>query len=63
MVTDPVCKMEIDTTTVRFSSGFEGETYFFCSEGCQAEFTRHPQDYLKPAAPHGDSTSEEAPNV
>jgi hypothetical protein len=27
-----------------------GGKYFFCSEGCRAEFKRRPQDYLKGAS-------------
>lgn len=49
MVKDTVCEMEIDETAARFSLNFEGQTYFFCSEGCRAEFQRHPQDYVKSA--------------
>ncbi len=33
MVTDVVCKMEIDEKTVAYSLDYEGEEYFFCSEG------------------------------
>jgi hypothetical protein len=27
----------------------KAENFFFCSQGCLAEFKRRPQDYLKPA--------------
>ena len=56
MVKDTVCKMEIDETTVENSLIFEGQTYFFCSEGCRAEFQRHPQDYMKSEGAVRDET-------
>lgn len=45
MVKDIVCNMEIDETNAEYSLLFEGKTYYFCSEGCRAEFERHPDDY------------------
>lgn len=47
MAIDLVCKMEIDEEAVSYSSNYEGEEYFFCSEGCMAEFTRRPLDYVE----------------
>ena len=38
--------MEIDVTIVSESLTFEGETYFFCSEGGRAEFIRHAAEYI-----------------
>lgn len=62
MVIDLVCKMEIDEKAARYSLIFENETYFFCSEGCQAELIRHPLDYVN--SPSGsDELSEETLNV
>ncbi len=45
MVIDPVCNMKIDRSTVRWALVYGGKEYFFCSEGCMAEFQRHPEDY------------------
>lgn len=45
MVTDLVCKMEVDEKTAFSSLSLDGEEYFFCSEGCCAEFMRHPDEY------------------
>jgi xanthine dehydrogenase accessory factor len=36
--TDPVCGMTVDVATARFTSEREGQTYYFCSAGCQASF-------------------------
>lgn len=47
MVKDLVCGMNVNEKIVGYSMVFEGEMYFFCSEGCWAEFRRHPQEYLK----------------
>ena len=63
MVTDPVCKMDVDEKVASHSSVFESERYFFCSEGCQAEFLRHPRDYVKPDRPPSDRSPEEGRDV
>lgn len=47
MVKDLVCGMDVNEKISDYSMVFEGEMYFFCSEGCLAEFGRHPQEYLK----------------
>ena len=49
MVKDLVCGMDVNEKAAGYSMIFEDEVYFFCSEGCRAEFRRRPQDYLKPA--------------
>ena len=63
MLTDPVCKMDIDERTAGHSIIFEKESYFFCSEGCQAEFLRHPEDYVKRDSPRSDPISKVSRNV
>jgi YHS domain-containing protein len=50
MVTDLVCGMEINENAAGYSLILGGGKYFFCSEGCRAEFKRRPQDYLKGAS-------------
>ena len=40
LVTDPVCKMEIDPKTAAGKSDFDGKTYYFCSSGCKREFDK-----------------------
>ncbi len=54
MVTDLVCKMEIDEKAAGYSLIYEGEKYFFCSEGCLEEFKRRPLDYLRPDDPRAE---------
>ena len=50
-VTDPVCGMTIDPSQAVGSSTHEGETYYFCSRGCEAKFDAAPASYLGAAAP------------
>lgn len=50
MVTDVVCGMQINENAAGYSLILGSEKYFFCSEGCWAEFKRRPQDYLQRAS-------------
>ena len=45
---DPVCGMEVDTTTAANSFEYEGKTYWFCGKGCRLEFEDDPKTYLDP---------------
>ena len=45
--TDPVCKMTVDKANPPGGTAeSEGETYFFCSTGCQHSFVQEPAKYL-----------------
>lgn len=58
MVKDLVCGMEVNEN-IGYSLVFEDKKHFFCSQGCRAEFKRHPQDYLKSARESfGEAESE-----
>jgi len=46
MAVDPVCKMEVDTKTTRFTSKYKGQTYYFCAAGCKKSFDQSPEKYL-----------------
>jgi xanthine dehydrogenase accessory factor len=46
--TDPVCGMTVDPLTATHKAEFGGSTFWFCSAGCQAEFEKQPQQYLRP---------------
>ncbi len=51
---DPVCGMTVDPRTAKFSAVHGGQTYYFCSAGCQAKFQAEPERYLenpRPAPP------------
>jgi NADH-dependent peroxiredoxin subunit F len=47
MVRDPVCRMELDETTASNLLSYGGQTYVFCSEGCQRLFEQSPAQYAK----------------
>jgi len=53
MTIDVVCGMEIDETETLYSAAYGRSEYRFCSEGCRAEFLRHPEDYADNASPEG----------
>lgn len=44
-VTDPVCGMTIDPASAAGSSRYNGETYHFCSRGCEIKFDAAPGQY------------------
>jgi heavy metal translocating P-type ATPase len=54
VVKDPVCGMDVDPATSPYSSERDGQTYHFCSEGCQAKFEASPETYLAPRADQPD---------
>lgn len=45
---DPVCGMEVDTTTSELSLVYNGTTYWFCGKGCLLEFRDDPETCLSP---------------
>ncbi len=45
-VTDPVCKMQIDSTQAAAQAMHDGKAYFFCSEECQKMFVENPEMYI-----------------
>ncbi len=42
---DPVCGMEVETTTIRHAAEHEGERYYFCCPGCKRAFEKEPEKY------------------
>lgn len=55
---DPVCGMEVDTTTSTLFLEHEGTTYWFCGKGCLLDFQEDPERYLAPG--HTPSMSDES---
>jgi len=47
MVRDPVCGMEVDPKTTRWSMEYRGAVYYFCSEKCLSDFAADPDKYLR----------------
>ncbi len=46
-VKDPVCGMDVNPATAKYSATHEGQTYYFCSGSCEAKFKANPLQYLK----------------
>jgi Cu+-exporting ATPase len=46
-VTDPVCKMEIDSEKAAGTSQYQGQTIYFCAPMCKAAFDKDPQKYME----------------
>lgn len=49
MVVDPVCGMEIAEREAAGTSVYHGQTYYFCSRGCKADFDKEPEKYVEHA--------------
>src|SRR6202521_2556849 len=50
-VRDPVCGMTVDPATSRYRFDYRGETFHFCSAGCQTKFAADPGKYLDNSEP------------
>lgn len=46
---DPVCGMLVKPASAKHRAGHDGQTYYFCSDGCKANFLANPARFLKPA--------------
>jgi Cu+-exporting ATPase len=46
MARDLVCGMQVDPATAKWTSEYEGGTYYFCGKGCKAKFDAEPQRFL-----------------
>jgi P-type Cu+ transporter len=55
-VKDPVCGMDVNTTTAKYQFDNAGKTYHFCSAGCREKFRAQPEHYLSPK-PRSDAHS------
>lgn len=47
-VTDPVCGMTVNPKSTDIVSTFEGQAYYFCTEGCRKTFVENPGKFFKP---------------
>lgn len=52
MATDPVCGMAVDRAKA-VPGEWRGQTFFFCSRGCKAEFMVDPETFVVPARAAG----------
>ncbi len=44
---DPVCGMMVKVDGAKITYEYKGTKYYFCSEGCKAEFSKNPEKYLE----------------
>jgi P-type Cu+ transporter len=56
MIEDPVCGMQINIDTAPAQTEYEGEIYYFCSQGCKREFEANPVQFLFPEDEDGKTT-------
>jgi xanthine dehydrogenase accessory factor len=52
---DPVCGMTVQTAGAEYHVDYQGQTFYFCCEGCQAAFEREPGQYLDQPTPTGEA--------
>ena len=46
MARDPVCGMDVDEKQAAAKTEYGGQTYYFCSPHCKAQFEKEPQKYV-----------------
>jgi Cu+-exporting ATPase len=56
MIEDPVCGMQVNIDTAPAQTDYEGEIYYFCSQGCKQAFDENPEQYLFPEDESGKTT-------
>ena len=58
-VRDPVCGMDIDATEAATTREVDGQTVYFCSDGCAEKFDADPYTYVhrKEATAVGSATT------
>ena len=49
---DPVCGMTVDPKNAASKYGYNGRTYYFCSQHCLTKFTEEPEKFLKQTHEH-----------
>ena len=50
---DPICGMEVEIATAKFTHDYEGQTYYFCCAGCKTTFAANPTEYVEIEPPVG----------
>ncbi len=46
MAKDPVCGMTVNAKSAAAQLEHEGQTYFFCSDGCKKRFQEDPAKFV-----------------
>ena len=47
MAIDPICKMEVEEATAKWTSTYKGKTYYFCAKVCKTKFDANPSQYVR----------------
>ena len=47
-VLDPVCGMTVNQRITEIATTIQGQTYYFCAEGCRKAFEEDPEKFLNP---------------
>ena len=47
MAIDPVCLMEVEEATAKWTSEYKGKTYYFCSVADKETFEKNPEKYIR----------------
>jgi len=47
MAIDPICKMNVDEKTAKWTSDYLGKKYYFCAPGCKRTFDKDPAKFAK----------------
>lgn len=57
--TDPICGMKVEEEKAAGQSEYQGQTYYFCGQGCKSKFDQNPQQYANKGADarRGDASS------
>jgi YHS domain-containing protein len=45
MAKDPVCNMNIDEKTAKYTSELDGKKVYLCSESCKQKLEQNPTQY------------------
>lgn len=54
--TDPVCGLEVDPREARFTSTYQGKTYYFTDPDCKRMFDEDPAAYVGAGSPSEGSS-------
>jgi len=46
-VTDPVCRMSLDSAKAVATEVIQGQTLYFCSKPCHDKYRANPDQYVK----------------
>jgi len=56
---DPICKMEVDTTTAELYTDYKGNRYYFCAPYCKEKFEENPEEYIEQEVPGTEEEEKE----